>query len=436
MNFQDFLKTKQVADFDKLAIEKQAELHNEFISEVQKNLNDAITTKASKEDIANLKNVFNETLQKLDVSLKQVLQKQGEEIIVLKKKGLDMLDKGKTPKEYIQENIKEIAMKIKSLHSTQEYALSIFDQAQMNTKAVVSQPSVIGNAFAQEIPGVGLLGHKVLTLQNIFRTYNLGNDDNGKVRYYDFEETEIVRGAIPVSRQEAFGESKAVWKKFEVDLKKIGDSIPVDEEFFEDAQLFYNTIDGFLQQNVALEWERQLAVGNTSVNSKETDGILTYALQHTPTPQGIDDASIYDLLVDMKTDITRTKGSKFRPNAAMMNSTTFNKMRFKKDDNKNYVIPPFVSADSRNVDGLSVVIVDEFPNGTIVVGDASLATIYQKGGVVLSKGEVNDQFIEDMFTLKIRKRGLLLVRNIDKAGFRKVTDIEAALAILESNPTS
>ena len=67
MNFQDFLKTKQVTDFDKLAIEKQAELHNEFISEVQKNLNDAITTKASKEDITNLKNVFNETLQKLDV---------------------------------------------------------------------------------------------------------------------------------------------------------------------------------------------------------------------------------------------------------------------------------------------------------------------------------------------------------------------------------
>jgi HK97 family phage major capsid protein len=263
----------------------------------------------------------------------------------------------------------------------------------------------------------------------------MGANDNGKVRYYDFDENEIVRGAKPVERQEKFGESKAFWKKFEVDLKKIGDSIAVDEEFFEDAQLFYNTIDGFLQQNVALEYERQLAVGNTASNPKETDGILTYALAYEPTPQGIVDASIYDLLVDMKTDIVRTKGSKFRPNVAMMNSTTFNKMRFKKDGENNYVRPPFVSEDGRNVDGLSVVVVDEFPNDSIVVGDSSLATIYQKGGVTLAKGETGDQFVEDMFTLKIRKRALLLVRNLDKAGFRKVTDITAALAILESDPS-
>jgi hypothetical protein len=49
---------------------------------------------------------------------------------------------------------------------------------------------------------------------------------------------------------------------------------------------------------------------------------------------------------------------------------------------------------------------------------------------VLSKGFVDAQFAEDLITLKARKRLLFLIRTVDKTGFRKVTDVNGALAVL------
>jgi hypothetical protein len=37
-----------------------------------------------------------------------------------------------------------------------------------------------------------------------------------------------------------------------------------------------------------------------------------------------------------------------------------------------------------------------------------------------------------MMTLKARKRLLFLIRNVDATGFRKITDIDSALAVLTS----
>jgi hypothetical protein len=48
----------------------------------------------------------------------------------------------------------------------------------------------------------------------------------------------------------------------------------------------------------------------------------------------------------------------------------------------------------------------------------------------LSRGYTGSQFVEDMMTLKARKRLALLVRTADKGGFAKVTSISAALTTL------
>ena len=68
----------------------------------------------------------------------------------------------------------------------------------------------------------------------------------------------------------------------------------------------------------------------------------------------------------------------------------------------------------------------------MIVGDRRYARIYEKTGVVLSKWMPNNQYLEDEITIKARKRMLLLVKNGDRTGFRKVTDIAAALVTLAS----
>jgi len=46
-------------------------------------------------------------------------------------------------------------------------------------------------------------------------------------------------------------------------------------------------------------------------------------------------------------------------------------------------------------------------------------------------GFIANQFINDMMTIKARKRTALLVRNVDLNAFAKVTDIPAAIALLD-----
>lgn len=47
---------------------------------------------------------------------------------------------------------------------------------------------------------------------------------------------------------------------------------------------------------------------------------------------------------------------------------------------------------------------------------------------------IGTQFTEDEMTIKARKRMLLLVRTVDKTGFRSVADVDAALVTLATTP--
>ena len=66
----------------------------------------------------------------------------------------------------------------------------------------------------------------------------------------------------------------------------------------------------------------------------------------------------------------------------------------------------------------------------IVIADRRYIKIYEKPGTVISKGQPGNQFNDDEMTIKARRRLLLLVREVDKTGLRKVADVDAALVLL------
>jgi len=193
--------------------------------------------------------------------------------------------------------------------------------------------------------------------------------------------------------------------------------------------MFASELNLFLDTNVQLEIDRQLANG-TGV-SNEIKGLYTSIDAYVPSGSAITDPNIYDLAVKVIEDIVTTGGSKYMPNVLIARRSVINAMKLKKDSQNNYMLPPFVSQNGMNIDGLTVIESNICPANTLVIGDSRFGKIYEKGGIVLSKGEINAQFVEDAMTLKARKRMLFLIRNADKGGFRKVTDIAAALAILD-----
>lgn len=323
-------------------------------------------------------------------------------------------------KKSVSEELKEKKSEIKSLVSGSA-------NAEVELKALTNRASVSDNALGFFIPEITQLGHKERSLYNVLPKVTVSDKNTGgTIRYRDWDEATTVRAAAMVAEGAAFPESTAKFKWYSEDLRKIGDTLPVTEEFFEDEAMAASELEMFLDVNVNLVIDTQLVNGDgTGQNLK---GLLNVAPAYAPVASGISAPNLKDLAIKVKNDITRSRGSKYSPDMALVNSLTMESLILKKDSTNNYIF----DENTGTIGGLAVVIDENVPNNQMIVGDRRYARIYEKTGVVLSKWMPNNQYLEDEITIKARKRMLLLVKNGDRTGFRKVTDIAAALVTLAS----
>lgn len=388
----------------------------ELIKQLGEKIENLKAEQVKKEEIDALKNQVEE-IKKSDMSeaLKGRLDTLADEIASLKETKTE--SKERSLKEILSEN-KE-ALKAIAKGSTEEVVI----------KANTARASITGNTNGTTAEGIGQLAYRKLSAYDIFQKIQISdNNDNGVIRYNDWDEATTVRAMASISEGSVYPEDTAKWTQNTLSLQKIGSTLPVTDEFFKDSDMFASELDLFMRTSVDMKVDTDLINGNgTSPNIK---GILTYAPTFTAVASGISDASIYDLIIKTAEHISLTGGAKYNVDFVFMNITDINKMKLKKDANKNYVIPPFVSKDGQQVSTVVVIENNAVTANSMVVGDSRFARIYEKGGVEISRGYVNDQFAKDMMTLKVSKRLALLVKNADLSGFRKVTSISGALTTL------
>lgn len=302
---------------------------------------------------------------------------------------------------------------------------------EVTIKADTSTASIQNNEGAYDVAGVGQLATRTLAMESLFATTTVtGPNVNKTIRYYDWDEATIVRAADMVAECAQFPESTASWKRNSLEIQKVGDTLPVCEEFFEDESMFAGELEFFLRTNVALKVDDQLINGDGTGNNLK--GLIASATTYVPAAAGIPSPTIYDLIVKVKAAITSTGGSKYMPNFVLMNNEDICAMDLSKDGNNNYIMPPFVSRDGETVKGLRVIEDNAIPANQLVVGDANYGRIYAAAGLTMSRGTIDKQFVEDAMTLKVRRRLALLIREADKTGFYHVADIDAALVTIGS----
>ncbi len=292
-------------------------------------------------------------------------------------------------------------------------------------KADTLRSSVQDSEQSFHLPNIGQLGVKDRTLYNVLPKINVPlGDHNGTISYVDWDEATIVRAAAAIAEGDPFPESTAKFKYYKEELKKVGDILPVSEEFGEDQVSAAAELSRFIAVNVEQEVSRQLAVGDGTSN--QFRGLLNRALDYTATGANIADANLKDLVRKMRTAIVKTRGSKYRPDFVAMNSDTYDTYFLAKDNEGRYLFD-----ENGTIAGLTVVEDNFIPDNELVVGDRRFASIYQMGGIVLSEGFVGDQFGEDLKSIKARKRCMMLIREVDRTGFLHCSDIDADLATLE-----
>ncbi len=409
--FKEFLTEKGFTEdqYAEMSAKEVAKLHSEYQTAISKHFTDAF--EKFKED-SNVKDVTKEmeTLQK-------ALETQGEVLAELAAKG-----NGIEVKVSLAKQLKQNTEKLQSIAKG-------MSSEEVVVKADTNRASIVGNQQAIELPDIGQLAHAKLTAYDIFRKIPVSeSNNNGVIRYYDWNNSTTVRAATMVAEGTAFPESTAKWETVTISLKKVGDTLPVTAEFFEDEAMFAAELNMFLDTNVRIKRNDQIVNGDGTGNN--LTGIVSSVTAFSAAASGISDASIYDLIVKVSEAITKPYGSKYMPDFALMNIVDINKMKLKKDANENYILPPFVDRDGQVVSGILILEENTITANTMVLGDRRFARIYEKSGIALSRGMVDAQFTEDMETLKARTRLLFLIRNVDKTGFLKVTDIDAALVTL------
>jgi len=300
-------------------------------------------------------------------------------------------------------------------------------KTEVEIKALSNRASIADNTEAIRLSSIGQLGVKRRALYDFFPKVQVGNGNhNGTIAYIDWDESTTTRASAIVAEGGTFPESTAKFAEYTKKLQKIGDTLPVTEEFMEDEVLASSELTKFVGINVNTVIDTKIAVGAGGAN--DIEGLYTASPAYTPVASGIVDANIKDLVRKMRTTIVKTRGSKYAPNFVACNSETIDAYFLKKDANNNYMF----DSETGTIAGLAIVEDNNLADNTLVVGDGRFGTIYEKGGVVLSEGYSGTQFVEDIKTIKARVRLLFLIRNVDKTGFLKCTNITTALSTLAS----
>ena len=346
--------------------------------------------------------------------------------------------------ETLKGNLDELAEKLVEMQKSEKTEKTLLDEVienkekinalakgdkkvEVELKALSNRASIANNTESIRLSGIGQLGVKLRALYDFFPKVQVGNGNhNGTIAYIDWDEDTTVRASAIVAEGGTFPESTAKFAEYTKKLQKIGDTLPVTEEFMEDEVLASSELSKFININVNTVIDTKIAVGAGGAN--DVEGLYTASPAYTPVASGITDANIKDLVRKMRTSIVKTRGSKYAPNFVAANSETIDRYFLKKDGENNYMF----DSETGTIAGLTIVEDNNLADNTLVVGDSRYGTIYEKGGVVLSEGYNDGQFVGDMKTIKARVRMLFLIRNVDKTGFLKCTNITTALATLAS----
>ncbi len=397
-------------EFEKLSNEQNADLLGSYIADLE----ERVSKSENKEEISSLKESIFESMKSMNDHLLEVSKQQTEN---LKQRTIEVqakFDKGGLS----QKDLEEFKGVFKAFKANENKIVSL--------KADLLTTSVANSTVAQKDTQVTRVGNIRLTAYDLFLKRRVLPSEGGTVRYQDYSIASLVRAAQQVAEAGTFPESTLAFEEFQIRLKKTADSLPYSEEFMYDYQYLMAEVSWYLNKNVEIQVNSQIVNGDGT--GENYSGMSISFPVYVPVASGIQDPNIADLVMKVKESIESPEGDKYSVDFVMMNSRDIvsNDFMLKKDDNNNY---QNLRQMLENM-GISVVENNAIPVNEMYVGDRDYADIIEDGLVSMQTGYVGDQLIQGKRTMVISTRKNFRVKNINASGFRKITDIQAALTAI------
>ena len=137
----------------------------------------------------------------------------------------------------------------------------------------------------------------------------------------------------------------------------------------------------------------------------------------------------YDAIAALVAGIANDSEGYYVPNVVFVNTLDNLKKQLTKDENKNYVMPPFADGNGNIIDGVRVVARPSITAGNFIVGDFKNVKLRDLWGYTVRFGWENDDFSKNQITMIGESRYHLYATTNDKRGIIKgaLADVITAL---------
>jgi len=215
------------------------------------------------------------------------------------------------------------------------------------------------------------------------------------------------------------GEKDFEFQEYKAHLKKVTITNKHSVEILKDAPQLVAAIKGWLQEDVNIVVDQQLINGNGIGDN--LSGVFTVASVLDATAVGtkrVSDANLYDVIRVAITKIAVSGKGKFTATHVLLNSDDADALDLTKDENGQYILPPFRSADGTSIKGARIIENVGIPAGKFLVGDFRKLHVGTQGGVeVEMTNSDGTDFSKDILTVKLRRRLAAYVRTNDNGAF-------------------
>jgi len=406
--FQSFLEVKNISqeDFNGKTAEEMAGLYNEYNEKAQSDLTEAISAKASKEDI-----------QAIEKSLKD---NQAEQMKAL------------------NSTLKEYGVAIKKLSTEEKVAkagesVSIFKSLENNRESLIAikegnAKSVQFKAAADMLISTNVSGGNVPVEQRI---PGMNAIASRQVRLLDIvsrgtAESNVISWVSQANKDGAAGGTAegAIKNQIDFDLVVASETvvkrtafIKVSDEMVDDISFMASEINNELMRELLKDVENQVYQGNGVAPNMNGIRTVATAFAAGSFANAVDNANIVDVL---RVAMNQVKlADQAMPNYILMNPSDITSLKLIKvgSTDDRYIDQLQLVAGMLSLDGVPIIESTLVSQDDYLVGAFDLATVYDKGSVSIEVGLDGSDFTDNMRTVRAEWRGATVVKTNDRTAF-------------------
>jgi hypothetical protein len=380
--FEKFLQTKEITldAFKALEVEKQADIQNEYLGSIEKQLENSVS-----------KETFTTELQKAKDGIADEVAKQ---LLDANKSGQSN-NETKVVKFFKEnaENFKETDKQYGS--NTTLKAAALMTTANVTPNVTNGFSPLFGNYIDTEIgstPKPDLCILPLITVKNQPGTESIWHasrvNEEGDAQFIAEGALKPLADAEWATVKEPVKEVAVRWK-FTKRLMNHAPSVVVDFAEHANELMEQKMDDGALTGD---------GTGNNLEGITAT-GVASAFVVPTSLSEIYADDNSWDVIMAVATQVrlANFKGQL----TAVLNTVWEAKMKGYKNANGDYIVPPFVSPDGTKVGSINVVFNNKFPETHILLGDLKKFNLVMAEDVTYDEGYENDDFSKNLVSKKL-----------------------------------